>query len=414
MRTILNPDFQYSVAGSNTTSDYCSQLLIDLGASIRDIHAAEERKPDNRWKESGLANLTGYPDQPLDHCPVPVAEYADGAIDALRVLTGQRTLPDYQGAELLALRSTMAKHQRQGRIAPGGSCRLLPCLDGMIAVNLARESDWELLDAWLLDNVPPNWKAVEARVSHQSKAHLLEQGRLLGLAVADAQPHLPRERHWYELIYRGRVVTERKKPPRVIDLSSLWAGPLCGRLLLAAGAEVIKVESSTRPDGARRGAAEFFQFLNHGKQESFLDLKNEYGVSSLINLIRSADIVIEASRPRALRQMGLKAEQMIDENPGLTWIGISGYGRSEPEENWIAYGDDAGVAGGLSAEIHRATGQWMFCGDAIADPLTGIHAALAAYASWQAGGGHLLSLSLVNTIQNCLQTRRKNEDTPET
>ena len=49
----------------------------------------------------------------------------------------------------------------------------------------------------------------------------------------------------------------------------------------------------------------------------------------------------------------------------------------------------------------------MFCGDAIADPMTGMHAALAAYASWLAGGGHLLSLSLVQTIQNCVMTRRE-------
>ena len=93
---------------------------------------------------------------------------------------------------------------------------------------------------------------------------------------------------------------------------------------------------------------------------------------------------------------------LVEDIPGLTWIAISGYGRQEPQANWIAYGDDAGVAGGLSAEIHKATGDWMFCGDAIADPLTGMHAALAAQASWKSGGGQLLSLSLAGTVQHCV------------
>jgi hypothetical protein len=60
------------------------------------------------------------------------------------------------------------------------------------------------------------------------------------------------------------------------------------------------------------------------------------------------------------------------------------------------------VAAGLSQLIHGQTGRWLFCGDAIADPLTGMHAALAALASVRAGGGHLLSLSLHQTVRHCL------------
>src|SRR3546814_5349279 len=108
-----------------------------------------------------------------------------------------------------------------------------------------------------------------------------------------------------------------------------------------------------------------------------------------------ADSVNESSRPRALRQLGIEAEKRVCSRPGLTWIAISGYGRTVPEEDWIAYGDDAGAASGLSALLHRTTGQWAFVGDDIADPLTGIHAALAAWRNWRAGGSKLLSLSLI-------------------
>jgi hypothetical protein len=75
------------------------------------------------------------------------------------------------------------------------------------------------------------------------------------------------------------------------------------------------------------------------------------------------------------------------------WVSITGYGRREPEGNWIAYGDDAAAASGLAA----ATGDPdapLFCGDAIADPLTGLHAAVAALAHLRAGEGALLELAL--------------------
>ena len=92
------------------------------------------------------------------------------------------------------------------------------------------------------------------------------------------------------------------------------------------------------------------------------------------------------------------AEQCIARRSGLTWISITGYGRDEPEGLWTAFGDDAGVAAGLSSLMQQVTGQPLICGDAIADPLTGMHAALAALASYQRGGGQLISLALRDVV----------------
>ena len=100
--------------------------------------------------------------------------------------------------------------------------------------------------------------------------------------------------------------------------------------------------------------------------------------------------------------MGISAEQLLRENPGLTWLSLSGYGREPEWENAIAYGDDAGVAAGLSALLRQAHGESLICGDAIADPLSGIHAALAAWASWRQGGGQLLALSLAGVVRAAL------------
>jgi crotonobetainyl-CoA:carnitine CoA-transferase CaiB-like acyl-CoA transferase len=190
----------------------------------------------------------------------------------------------------------------------------------------------------------------------------------------------------------------------VLDLSALWAGPLCGRLLGLAGARVVKVECLRRPDGARYGSTGFYAALNAEKESVALDLRTPQGVGCLRHLLQHADIVIENARARALAQLDIDAEMFAGE--GLVWVSITGYGRREPEAHWTAYGDDAAAAAGLAA----ATGDPdapLFCGDAIADPLAGIHAALAALAQWHSGQGALLEISLRDVTAHCLSLGRE-------
>ena len=91
---------------------------------------------------------------------------------------------------------------------------------------------------------------------------------------------------------------------RVVDLTALWAGPLCGDLLARGGAQVVKVESLGRPDGARRGPAAFFDQLNAHKRSVALDFTTTGGRARLAGLLVAADVVLESSRPRALDQLG--------------------------------------------------------------------------------------------------------------
>jgi hypothetical protein len=275
--------------------------------------------------------------------------------------------------------------------------------DGWLALNLTRAEDWELLSAWLEYAVEPDWENVTRAMRAQPLQTLIARGRLLGLAVAPMAP--PASAPWYSAhLHVANIRNEsRNTAPLIVDLSSLWAGPLCGHLLQSLGARVIKVESLSRPDGARNGPAEFFDLLNAGKASVALDFTTVQGRAQLRRLLECADIVIEASRPRALRQLGLVAEEIIAANSKLTWISITGYGRHEPQENWVAFGDDAGVAAGLSHVLCETTGQPLFCGDAIADPLTGLHAALLAYASFRSGGGRLLALNLRDVVAHCAQ-----------
>lgn len=350
---------------------------------------------------------------------LPLSSWADRALIRLGAISGARDLQALTGTQLMLERAHLLGLSFRDGVAPGGACRLLRARDATVAVNLPRAEDWELLPAWLeaAAATPQTWQAITPLVAQQSAWTLLERARLLGLAVAvaeDGQCQSADPEPWQVQGPPLKTVARRPaplRPPRVVDLSALWAGPLCAHLLWLCGAEVIKVESLQRPDGARLGNRPFYALLNQGKRSVALDLSGPHGQAQLRGLIAGADIVIESSRPRALRQLDVVAEALMGARPRLTWISITGYGRQEPEANWIAYGDDAGVAAGLSRVMHRATGGYQFAGDAIADPLTGIQGALAAWLSYASGGGRLIELALTRVARAALtdETRRLGE-----
>jgi crotonobetainyl-CoA:carnitine CoA-transferase CaiB-like acyl-CoA transferase len=114
---------------------------------------------------------------------------------------------------------------------------------------------------------------------------------------------------------------------------------------------------------------------------------------SLRGLLGTADVVIEASRPRALRQLGVPAETIMADGRPRVWVRITGYG---PEQDRIAFGDDAAVAGGLVAWDPDGP---VFVGDAIADPLTGMLAALAVLACLRAGGGWIVDIAMADVAR---------------
>jgi hypothetical protein len=380
-------------------SDYANGLLTLLGATQR-LQSLPEPHPALRWAQSGAMALTGYPLDRPQMCPVPLASYADGIVAALQALRPDTGLAAIDGACLLGERAALTGFTRAGDVSPGGSCRLLPCADGWLALNLARTSDWELLPAWLEDGELSGWDAVAATIRSRAVDECVARGRLLGLPVAAMRPRQGRAPQWCREVHRvaGGKPPAPGEVPLVVDLSALWAGPLCTNLLQLMGAQVIKVESTARPDGMRRAAGGFYDLLHAGKASVALDLAEPAAVEQLRGLLRSADIVVEASRPRALRQLGIHAEAVLEQNPGMSWISITGYGREGSCADWVAFGDDGAVAGGLSQVLWDASGRPMFGADAIADPLTGLHAALAAWVGYLHGGGRLLSLALADVV----------------
>lgn len=355
------------------------------------------------WTRSGLMPLTGDPSGPPQQGPAALPTTARGALDAFRLVAGSDILAGCSGASLLSERAALLGLTRQGQVSANGSCRLLPAKDGWVALNLARAEDRDLLPALFeTEQRVLSQDEISDHVSRLSAQELVNRGRLMGLPVALAERTIRTGGAWCRLVECGPSVQVPRPPGQsalVVDLSSLWAGPLASHLLQQAGARVIKVESSRRPDGARAGARAFFDLLNCGKESVSLDLSSTKGRQQLRGLLSHADIVIEASRPRALAQMGIDAEALVKSTPGRVWVSITGYGRGEPESHWVAWGDDAAVAAGAFGGSADAP---VFCGDALADPLTGLHAAVAALAFWQGGESVLLDLSLREVTAHAL------------
>jgi crotonobetainyl-CoA:carnitine CoA-transferase CaiB-like acyl-CoA transferase len=383
-----------------TPGSYACVLLGELGMKAAQLATSDTREESLLWAASGAQYLTGEAHGAPMPSPAPLATCAQGAWLALAATSRAALDPAFPAYQLLGERAATLGLQRRGAISAGGACRLLDCADGQLALNLPRGDDWQLLPAWL-EGQADCWDAVMQALRDRSCAAMVSRARLLGLAAAhSAAPTAQRD--WFKAARLAPAVKPSRRQPLVVDLSALWAGPLCTQLLGQMGARVIKVESTGRPDGARAGSPQFFDLLNTNKQSVALNLASAGGRRQLDALLACADIVIESARPRALEHMGMQAADIVRTGTGRVWLSITGYGRDAPMRDWIAFGDDAGVAAGLSWLLRKSSGSNVFCGDAIADPLTGLHAALLAWVAWTQGGGVLLDVSLYGVLAHCI------------
>ena len=285
--------------------------------------------------------------------------------------------------EIITGRAALLDLPPPDRISSGGATRLIRSGDGWFALTLSRLDDVEAVPALVESDAQDRdpWEVLTSVAAHRSAGQWVARARLLGMPAAvlgEVAAAGPRVTHPHQ------TARHRISDLLVVDLSSMWAGPLCARLLAAAGATVVKLETAARPDGTRGGNRRFFDWVNAEKLCFAADLGSE----EVAQLLRVADVVIEGSRPAALARRALSAEH-VPARPGRVWLRVSGYGPDWPER--IAFGDDAAVAGGLVS--YRDDGP-VFCGDAIADPLTGLVATAAVLEALCNGGGTVLNVAM--------------------
>lgn len=141
----------------------------------------------------------------------------------------------------------------------------------------------------------------------------------------------------------------------VVEIASYIPGPLCGALLASLGATVVKIERPggdpmrAFPPSDHSGEHPLFAILNRSKQCYTLNLRQPADQAKLYDLIRSADVLIDGLRPGALGQLGLTDETLLETNPRLLIVAISGLPPEHPHRHMALHDLNAQALGGVLA-----------------------------------------------------------------
>lgn len=180
---------------------------------------------------------------------------------------------------------------------------------------------------------------------------------------------------------------------RVIDMTWVWAGTFGGMNLAHLGADVVRIESSVRPDLYRRGGAApegvepslntagMFNQWNQGKRSVALDLRQDGAIDIVKALIAEADVLIQNFASGVLVRLGLGFEVLQEINPRIVLANISGYGQRGPYKDYMAYGPAVGPLSGLSSASGYPGGGPEETGLAMPDPTAGITAVYGVLAA---------------------------------
>ena len=199
---------------------------------------------------------------------------------------------------------------------------------------------------------------------------------------------------------------------RVLDLGQYISGPCTAVLLAEMGADVIKVEPPGKGDPFRAWddtgtlKATFVAF-NRGKRSVVLDLKDPQGRDALLQLVETADVLIENFRPGVMARLGIDADVLRQRNAGLVHCSITGFGPSGPSKDLPAYD---GVAMGYSgfAGLLLDPENPQVRGPAMADAITGHSAVFAIMAALhqrqRTGEGTHLEISMVGALTHFLHS----------
>ncbi len=214
---------------------------------------------------------------------------------------------------------------------------------------------------------------------------------------------------------RSAAASEARLPlegVRVVDLSWVWAGPFAAMHLAHLGAEVIRCESSTRPDLYRRGGmsnppddmepslnrAGMFNQWNQGKKSVAVDLSDPRGIEIVKGFVAESDVVLQNFGTGVMARLGLGYEELKRINPRIILASISGYGQVGPYREYLAYGPALVPLTGLASVTGFIGGKPDLFGPSIPDPTAGMTAAWAVVSALdqreRTGVGDHLDLSL--------------------
>jgi len=192
---------------------------------------------------------------------------------------------------------------------------------------------------------------------------------------------------------------------RVIDMSTVLAGPNCARYLADFGAEVIKVE---RPGGdslrnmawrdPRDGEGLWWKLVNRNKRTVVLDVKNDADRAVLLSLVDDAHVLVENSRPGTMERLGVAPDVLLERNPSLVITRVSGFGQDGPYASRPGFATIAEAMSGFAALNGEPGGQPLLPPIALTDEVTGLAAAFATMVALHSGVGQVVDANLLETM----------------
>lgn len=193
---------------------------------------------------------------------------------------------------------------------------------------------------------------------------------------------------------------------RVLDISTVIAGPNCARYLADFGAEVIKVE---RPDGGdslrnmawkdpRDGVGLWWKLANRNKRTIALDLKGAEDREVFLELLDEAHVLVENFRPGTLERLGLGPDVLLARNPRLVITRVSGFGQTGPYAQRPGFASIAESMSGFAAVNGEPKGQPLLPAIALTDEVTGIAGAFATLVALHSGVGQVVDIDLLETV----------------
>jgi formyl-CoA transferase len=201
---------------------------------------------------------------------------------------------------------------------------------------------------------------------------------------------------------------------KVLELGQLIAGPFAARTLGDFGADVVKVEPPGAGDPLRNwrllknGTSVWWQVQSRNKKSLALDLRQPAGQDIVRRLAREADVLVENFRPGALEGWGLDPQQLLEANPRLIVLRISGYGQTGPYRDRPGFGVVGEAMGGLrhlTAEPGRVP---VRVGVSIGDTLAALHGVIGILAALherqRSGRGQVIDVALYEAVFNCMES----------
>jgi crotonobetainyl-CoA:carnitine CoA-transferase CaiB-like acyl-CoA transferase len=193
---------------------------------------------------------------------------------------------------------------------------------------------------------------------------------------------------------------------RVVDISTVLAGPGCARHLADFGADVIKVERPGTGDTVRsmgwRDPSDdvtlFWKIAGRGKRTIILDLKTEEGLSVLRRLLDTADVLVENFRPGKLEALGLDPEVLHVTNPRLVVTRVTGFGQTGPYRHRPGFASIAEAMSGFANVNGEADGKPILPPIALTDEVTAIVAAFATMVAVHSGVGQVVDVNLLESM----------------